>query len=417
MLVASGLLGLCAAFGFMCQRVAERGRFVRAYSSYGAGAEGARALYLLVERMGARPMRWSEDLARLPEGGAMLVALGSCDAGMARRLSRFEAGELSAWIHRGGVLLVAGTRHYLPDGLGVRFEPEAGCTPTWNIGAGAPRDGEDLPPVPPPISGTAIASDGDSAWALSVATPLAGLDPIPLRGPGRLVIDAGAAHTVLLTLPDAPTMPDSPIERVAGVIVTHGRGRVVVLASGSPFQNRAIATTEGAPMFARLVRAYAPRGPVLFDEYHLGVGERRSFVRYLRQRGATGLAFPIALAALIALWRAGARFGAVRASEPPVVPGTASFVNSLGRLFERAGDPPGAVDLLRRHALVRIARHHHLASGTAHALASALRRRGLVAAATNVERIGQAASSLGRERGALVAVARRIDEWTGSACA
>ncbi|KAF0162707.1 MAG: hypothetical protein FD160_4145, partial [Caulobacteraceae bacterium] len=316
-LAALCLVALFATFGFMCQRVAERGRFVRAYSTYGAGADGTRALFLLAERMGGRPTRWSDDLARLPESGGMLVALGSCESGMARELSRFEASELNAWILRGGVLVVAGARHYLPDGLGVRFEPEADCDPTWRVG---PRDanaeGETAPvPVPVPASGTLVDADVETVWATPAAPPLQGLEAIPFQHPGRLVIDVGASATALLTLPDAPTMPDSQVVRVAAVAVARGRGRVIALASGSLFQNKAIATTEGGPVFARLMRAYAPGGPVLFDEYHLGVGERRSFVRYLRQRGATAFLFPIVFAVLVALWRGGTRFGAVRVAD------------------------------------------------------------------------------------------------------
>ena len=46
----------------------------------------------------------------------MLVALGDCESGMARPLSRYEQQELARWVERGGVLLVAGARHYLPKG-------------------------------------------------------------------------------------------------------------------------------------------------------------------------------------------------------------------------------------------------------------------------------------------------------------
>ena len=115
-LLAASALCLLATSAFVCQRVAERGRFASAYSSYGSGPKGARALYLLGERLGARPAA----LVAGPRGaaeGRMLVALGDCESGMARPLSRYEEQELARWVEEGGVLLVAGVRHYLPEGL------------------------------------------------------------------------------------------------------------------------------------------------------------------------------------------------------------------------------------------------------------------------------------------------------------
>ena len=68
------LLGLLSTSLVVCSRVAERGRYVGAYSSYGAGPKGTRGLYLLSERLGAAPTRWAQDLAALPPPPAMLVA-------------------------------------------------------------------------------------------------------------------------------------------------------------------------------------------------------------------------------------------------------------------------------------------------------------------------------------------------------
>jgi hypothetical protein len=422
-LVAVVAVGLLATGAFTCRRVVERGRFVRAHSSHGAGAEGTRALYLLAERIGARPTRWSEDLAGLPASGGMLVALGSCGSGMARELSRFERAELKSWIAGGGVLLVAGARHYLPDGLGVRFEPEPKCDPTWRFRAalrGEEKEVAEEDGAVPAVASAAETEDEGAAgvlWATPVAAPLEGLGAIPLRRPGRFAIEAGEEATTLLALRDAPTLPESPIARPAAVVVRHGHGRVVALASASPFENRAIADAAGGLLFARLVRAYAPNGPVLFDEYHLGLGERRSLMRYLRQQGAAPVLAHVLFVVVVALWRAGARFGGVRIADERPAPGTRSFVTSMGRLFQRADDPAGALDMLRRQALARIARHHHLPPSSARSLSRALRQRGRADAAAAVERVVEAAGTLGRDPGGFVGIARRIDALAAAACA
>src|SRR6185369_1339779 len=97
---------------------------------------------------------------------------------------------------------------------------------------------------------------------------------------------------------------------VRGVALRRDRGWVIALASGSPFQNRDLRTSDGGPLLARLLDAYAARGaPVLFDEYHLGVGDSRSTMRYLADAGYGPLALQAVLLVALVLWRAGARFG------------------------------------------------------------------------------------------------------------
>lgn len=442
-------LGLLASSGFVCQRVADRGRFTGAYSSYGSGPLGTRALYLLAQELGGRPMRWAEDLAALPAGAGMLVALSDCQSGMARSLSRFEQQELVRWIEQGGVLLVAGARHYLPKSLGVAFEAEPACTAGWRIMKG--EQGEDRDPTFPPDAlgpkrkapgptlrdapdagpdadaGASLDDDeqplalGTKAprdevlWSNAVADPLLGLEPLPMRHPGRLVLETTAKHSVILSLPDPSDVEGSREPHAVGVVLRHGKGHVIVLASGSMLQNRALALADGGAMFARLLRTYAARGPVLFDEYHLGVGEKRSLMRYLRHAGATPFIAQLALVALLFLWRGGARFGGLRAPPRPAPAGTLSFVGALGGLFARADDPRGAVRILEKQALARVAAHHHLPPSSPHNLARALVERGLPDAAEAVREIGQAELWLAKER-SLAGTSRKLDDAVARAC-
>jgi hypothetical protein len=429
-LLLAGLLGLLVfGGGFVCQRVADRGRFASEYSSYGAGPKGTRGLYLLSDALGARPTRWVEDLAALPRGG-MLVALGACK-GMARRLSRYEQQELTRWVEAGGVLLVAGARHYLPKTLGVTFEPSPDCPQLLELVGGqsaekededaegsadveTDEDDQDAVPAAAPDSGSiaiAAAGDEDMVWTSPADELLAGLPPIAMRNPGRLVIDEDAtAPRVLLSFPDAPTMPESSVQREAAVVVERGRGKVVVLASASMLQNRELAAGEGGVLFGRLLAAYAPNGPVLFDEYHLGVGERRSMTRYLRNVGATPFVLQLLLAALVWLWRSGARFGAIRRPRPPAPAGTASFVSALGGLFERAADPLGTVRILEHQALAQVSARHHLPPSTSsQRIARALDARGLKQAAAAVMRIGEAERMLLADRMDIATLSRKLD--------
>ncbi|MFI5309330.1 MAG: DUF4350 domain-containing protein, partial [Polyangiales bacterium] len=446
------LLVCALGFRFACGRVADRGRFASAYSSYGSGPKGARALFLLAQQLGARPRRWAEDLAALPSGSGMLVALGGCDSDMARPLSRYEKHELEHWVEQGGVLLVAGERHYIPKGFGIGFASEPGCaadvrfarheredseippealgppdkSADGGVDAGADAGQEaspdaggttrgDVPVVAAPLRKRTLRSmlSGDeepeepTTWASALDDPLRGLEPLPLRRPGKLELEPDTPHSAVLGVPDESGESSSSL-RELGVVVPRGRGRVIALASASMLQNRALGLSDGGLMFARLLRAYAPAGPVMFDEYHLGVGERRSLVRYLREAGATPFALQLLCAALLFLWRGGARFGGLRVDQAPVPPGSVSLVAAMGNLFARTKDTAGASQILIKQALSRVAAYHRVPPAPAQTLAKSLEDKGLHDAASAVAKIALAERAVTGE-GGLATKSRYLD--------
>jgi hypothetical protein len=407
------------ALGLVCERVTQRGRFAVAYSTYGAGPGGARGLHLLAEALGRRPLRWAEDFGRLPER-ALLVALGGCELLAARPVSPVEQRWLAGWVERGGVLVVAGAHDYLAPALGVTLERAAGaCEPRAGLLgalARAQRDAgptEDAPdaglPSPldiarDPVAAVAEAVEQDplpeAVPAHGVGGPLVGFARLPLRDPARVELHDPLHTEVLLRLDD---------ERVAGALVRRGRGAVVALASSSPLLNRELRAGEGGVLFARLLRAFPDAGPVVFDEYHLGVGERRSIVRYLGDFGGGALLVQALLVVLFVLWRRGARFGGEQRALPLPPAGTASYVAGIASLYARAGDPGAAAAILARRALVRIAAHHRLPSPEPGALAEALTARGRSAEAAAVRTLASLALQPLRGDAALVARAREID--------
>src|SRR6185312_9302459 len=107
-----------------------------------------------------------------------------------------------------------------------------------------------------------------------------------------------------------------------------------VLSSANMLQNAELAANEGATLFVRLLRAYAPSDLLIFDEYHLGLGERRSLMQYMRQLGMLPLFAQLVLIAGVALWRAGARMGEARSADSSALqPEAAAFAIALGRLY------------------------------------------------------------------------------------
>ncbi len=419
--------------GMMCARVGERGRYVGAYSTYGAGPEGTRGLYLLAEQLGAHPRRWAEDLGRLPDRG-MLVALGSCQQLMRRDIGRIERENLEAWVEGGGTLVVAGVPDYLSrDGFGVELLTDPGrCRPTEGLIAMLDRSAarsrqrkretddeqtelEDLPGgFRDDFGGTydevvEQAALPEARVALGTERPLERVPLVGMREPLTIRVRDDRARSTILRL-------DGPDGDPAGVRVDVGEGAVIVLASSSMFQNRDLATQSGGVLFSRLVREHAPAGPVLFDEFHLGVGQRRSLMRYLRQTGAGPVVLQLALLLGLLLWRLGASFGAyeVEAKEQPR--GTASYVEGVGTLYAKAKDPSGALGIIVRRALEQIAAHHHVVNREGGGLAEALEARHQQRAAAAVRAIQEAANQpLGR--GGLTKRTARIDELTETAIA
>jgi hypothetical protein len=334
----------------MCARVGQRGRYATPYSSYGSGPDGTRGLYLLGEAMGARSARITRDLAALPPG-ATLLALGGCGRPPRRAVRRYEAEALEAWVERGGVLVVAGVSEYLPDALGVSLEGDpAACEGSvfdaLDQSGAAENDGAPTSEaVDPLVSG---GEAGALRWAAAVGEPVIGLDPVPMVAPARIALDEGVAHELLFEIDGAP----------AGVIVPRGRGAVVALASATPFQNEWLEAAGGGVLLFRLRDRLAPEAPLLFDEYHLGVGASRSIVQYLRALGAGPAIVQLALAAALLLFRLGARLGVPREEPPPRAGGAEAYVEALGGLYARTRDRAGVLAVLRRGALERIARAH-----------------------------------------------------------
>jgi hypothetical protein len=434
-LIVLALLGLLLVAAI--ERVAERGRFVRPFSSYGSGPEGTRAFYLLLGELGFSTVRWSQDLARLPRG-ATLLALGSCARGLSRPISRYEHADLLRWIERGGVLIVAGARNYVPRELGVGFSDDSECAahrvtadeddtdtedeadsskgeqsakPAADGGRPAPDAGE-----PAPIASAPAADEHGTLWGVPMGAPLEGLPIVPFHDAGRFELERPAEVETLLGVPPAAGAQSTELVPLA-IVVQRGQGRVIALAGASLLQNRELADSEGAPLLTRILQRYANTGPLIFDEYHLGLGERRSLMQYLRQSGALPAVLQLLVIVVVALVRAGARFGAVQVPAEPKPGGTVSFVTALGRLYGKADDRAAAVRLIARAGIARIARHHGIRHLQPDALERELATRAAPRAVAAVQTIVSAMSTGGRPGESLPGVVTRIDAAVADALA
>jgi hypothetical protein len=376
-IVVVGLVVVASGLS-MCGRVASRGRYAAPYSSIGAGPHGTRGLYLAAAGLGAAPMRWTRDLSGLPEGGTLL-AFGGCSLPVRRPVRRYEATALDAWVRRGGLLVVAGATDYLPPDVGVslrRPPGQCGGGVSELLGLDEPIDDEGHAPIVEEfpdrgdVADVPADSDEDEAppprWATPASGILAGIDDVPMVQPARVIVDEGFAYETLLTIADEP----------AGVLVPRERGAIVVLSSATPFENEWIRESLGAVILFRILDARSGSGALVFDEYHLGVGTSRSIVQYLRSLGAGPFIAQLAFAITLLLLRLGSRLGPPVASPASRPAGTEPYVGAIGGLYARSGDLSGVVEVLRRRALSRVARHHRTEPQDTGALVDRARARG-----------------------------------------
>ncbi|HEX6240587.1 MAG TPA: DUF4350 domain-containing protein [Polyangiales bacterium] len=365
-------LWLCAAALvivslFAAARIAERGRFATPYSSYSAGPHGTRALLLLARALGHDAQPFTRELSHLPQG--TLLVFSGCRGALLRKLARPEREALARWIERGGLLIAVGSGETLPEGAGLGVAEGARCAPESEPGVFARW-------VMPDPEETLVESRLPAMLtAEPVGPPLTHMEPFDVDEPMTLRVGHDSEATELLTSEYGSLALTAPL----------GRGRIVLLGTPAALTNHAL-SAGGGVLLARLLRAFAPRGPVLFDEYHLGMGERRSLVGYLRDAGYSAPLLQLALAALTLLAASAVRVAPPRVTRP--TPQTArAFADALANLLQRSGDVQGALERLSGHALTRIASHYHARAVPLDQLPRWLESQGLFAVAAYVVRV------------------------------
>jgi len=377
-------LGLAGSLALFATQVAERGRFSAPYSTHGAGPEGSRALYRLVVELGFEPLRLGHEISRLSVG--TLVAVAGCSGHPVRPLLRPEREEIERFVEAGGLLIVAGVEDYLPESSGLRLDQPADCRDpsrtSW-LDELLEKSEKEQPALPKQLEATPRGA------------PLAHMAPFQAVSARNLRVAVDSEATVLLESEYGPLGLTAPL----------GRGRVVLLGIPESLTNRGLAEGGGA-LISRVLTAFAPAGPVWFDEYHLGMGERRSLIRYLRDRGAGPVMLQVLLVALAWLTARAARLGQARPAERGLSRPRQSYLAALSRMYEQTNDTAGALQVLSRSALARLGRRYHALGVEPEQVAAWLERAGFGAVARcareieahGAEPLARGESLLGRAR-------------------
>jgi hypothetical protein len=348
-------------------QVASQEKQLPVGSSYSYQPDGAQALYLWTEALGARPQR-VERLDRLPANAADLVLVVQPETGPTAAGTR----ALEAALGRGGTVVLAGDSFpmwaYL-SALNVRMDPTEIVT-----SATAPESGAAL----------------------------------PIRAGSRLRADDA---TPLLLAPNGDWL---------ALRKPHRNGSVVVIATADPLTNAALHDRDVARWVYREILASLPRGgSVAFDESrHASVTPPVSApvsFRQLALESAPGRAALYA-AALIFLYRllSGRRLGPPL---PAADPGEASrtmfeHVQALAGLYRRARQFGYVRDFFAHHYGRAAARSLGVEAGrlsTPEGLASEVRGRGIPADLADplVDALAQVANA--RSESQLIAAVARAD--------
>ncbi len=139
--------------------------------------------------------------------------------------------------------------------------------------------------------------------------------------------------------PSSVTVADRRVESAGrgrwspgGLVVE--RGDVTLVADSSPLQNRRLADADNAAFALDL----AGRGPLVFAESAHGYGTATGLAAL--PGNAKGALLILLAAALLLMLARGKRFGPVEAGARPLPPRRVEYVDAMGALLARTGEPP-----------------------------------------------------------------------------
>ncbi|HVU01704.1 MAG TPA: DUF4350 domain-containing protein [Polyangiaceae bacterium] len=276
-------------------------------STFFTAADGAKAAYLVLERLGRPVARLRRSIRKetLADVRTLFVLAPTT------RLDRLEARALLDWVNDGHVLVLA-----------------AGPVETF---------GELVE-----TSSLAGHTGGPGEAALDRAEPLlAGIRTLD-AGPRVRQTLVGAAYGAVTTTGVSRFWRDS--RGTLGLRIDHGRGTIFVFSTAYPFTNEGLGKADDALLLDALARTGSGPGRVAFDEFHQGFGESDASPVAMAKL-ALSPRFRAAMVDLFLVLGAAAALGFVRFGSPipraePRRRRHADFARAAGDLFRAARGSP-----------------------------------------------------------------------------
>ncbi|HET9481701.1 MAG TPA: DUF4350 domain-containing protein [Candidatus Polarisedimenticolia bacterium] len=289
-------------------------------STYSSGERGLRVAYLLLQDLGFEPYRWQRPLTELPTPGAG-VALILADP--PEFITDNELKALREFVATGGRLIGGSLalRDWIPGELETRP-------------AGSPAREETFDAIlPSPLAGAPRISMGGGRRALHAVRGSAGA--VGVYGDHRGFVVATAEV---------------------------GQGKVIWLASSTPFSNAGLAGPGGLALLMGSL-AGGDITQVLFDEYHHG--HKGSLWSYMQGTPVPWGLLQAGVVLLAVCATHSRRLGPPRTpvEEPRHSP--LEFVETVGDLYARAGATAGAVEIPYRRLRAALGRRVGLPASAA----------------------------------------------------
>jgi hypothetical protein len=287
-------------------------------STFNVKPSGMKALYLLLQQAGFAAERLRHPLTTLGDVQGLLVLAPS---GLRQPCTEDECAAVQTWLKPGNVLLLL-TGDPGPDPTTTAFGVDA-----TNLSQ------ESTPPT--------VAANVQPVAVLGGVTSLA------VNSFVRLDLENSSAALL-------PLCGDA-WGTVLAIARSEQGGLIYVCSDAGLFSNDRLDQGDNSVLAVNLA-GLAPNGRVIFDEYHQGYGERPSLLAYLWQSPRRWASLQLALALLLFLFSAGARFGRV-VPEPPKVRrrDPAEYVRSMAGIFQSARATQQALRIIRDQVLGDIA--------------------------------------------------------------
>jgi hypothetical protein len=444
--------------GWLGRESAERSRFTSRLSTWSAAPEGGRALYTLVERLGAKPERVTHNLEVIPEQGVMVsVQPQAPDVffllalfGGLQTFTDEEVEAIQAWVAQGNTfVLVSNDELDLPRAFGLEMQWSGGAPDAvgfWDALKGAIPD-EQGEPEESEEQGEPQASDkgrrgrgtkpikaqGWSEWPPKTEEGRVAFGQQPrLAGVGALKIETSAPGVALdeawLGL-DADEAQDKLEDgdgfaellvgadgRAVGAEVRRGGGRFVFVGSSYMATNGGLGEADNALALVRLM-GVAQGERVYFDEFHHGFSHERSLSGYLRDSGLWVLVAQLAVLLGLVGWRLQERFGPSLALFEEEWRGAGDQLKAMSQIYARGGHAKHALGVLLDDLERALVERHRLPRGSAgEELAQALGRQGLGEDAARLRALRARVAGVGeRERGKqeaqVLSLGQEIARW------
>lgn len=325
--LALALAALLLFYGLAFSDSATRTEDIRPLSGE-PGAAGYTALRDWFAGSDVRLLSLRDDYRRLapltgdhPTGNLLVITLPGATSLLDRDLV-----PLHQWVRQGNSLLVLAALCDSPE-----WAP-AVQTRTLQTDV-AMLSGVDVPRRPP-VAARFLATPTVSGWVPVAAHPL-------LRGVSRIetLSDRTARRCEAAAPPSRGALPllRSAADGADGAwLLPRGDGWVLLVASATPFANRALGRADNARFAGNILRELvAPSGVVIFDDGLQGAPEPYDMRRLLadpRLHGSVAAVFALWLAWIVGSTR-------LRAPAPPLhPPGAAAAVAAEGRLLSRTVD-------------------------------------------------------------------------------